>query len=1130
MQPNFTRKKTESFIRKIPLLLFFCSLFYVNAGAQTYVNGVLSTGATSLSGVAAPAGTTWSECQNPTGDLTIANTLAGAGAQITANNTVADDFTVPAGPDWAVSKITVYAYSTGYAGTTSPFNDVRIRIHNSNPMAGPTTVVFGDLTTNRLSASSFTNIYRIFNSVVTPATAPGTTRKIWKLEANVSVTLPPGTYWLEFQTGASVTSNFVPLSSPLGVRTLPGYNAIQSLSGTWGLLQDDGQGPASPAPVATALPFSIDYTTGACAGTPTPGNTIASVSTVCPATSFTLSLQNATAGSGVTYQWESSPDNTTWSPIAGATSSSYSTTLAASTWYRAVVTCSGNPPATSTPVQVMLNPPSSCYCIPPSTDCSDNDVILRVQLNTLDNSSTCSPGGYANYTSSVAATDLIAGAPNRITVTAAPNWSKAVAVWVDYNQNGQFETSEYAHIGSGPGGTSVISNVFNVPAGATLGTTRMRVRLRFGTTAFASTAACTNPSSFGETEDYAVNIVPCVPAQFTTHPSGTTIQCGSNASFTATASGSIPTFTWQMRPNSGAVWSTVTNGGIYSGATTATLALTNVPGDMNGYQFRALMTGACSAVDFSNIATLTVSPIIATVAPTSAIICNGDIQALTLTNASSPTTAVFNSTGSTPIPDASAAGTTNTIAVSGIPAGAVVTNISATLNISHTWVGDLDINLVGPNGENMNLVGGLDNGSGSNGTSDFVNTVISSTSSNPISGAPAPRTGTFAAEARAGYGTTTYTQTVNTWAALSTVLNGDWKLAVADYGNLDVGTINSWSISITYGAAAAGVWSPTTGLYTDPAATVPYTGTAATTVYAKPTVTTNYSVVYTTATPCTSNPTVIPVTVANLATDLEVTPATRAVCIDGNTSFTATTTGGNPLTYQWEVSDDGGATWTEVSGATSATLSLANVTSAMSGNMYRVIATAGPCGDVTSASFGTLTVNPEPTVTLAASALQITPGQTTNIVATSNPAAADYSWTLNGSNIPGANTGTVIANIDGLGAYQVTVTDVNGCVGTSEALSIGGAASDYLWIYPNPTSGQFQVRLYSTGNPTDVRVVSLFTNTGQLVDRKKFTLTNANGPYLRMDFDLTKAPAGTYVVKVEDRYNKVITSGFVVKQ
>ncbi|MEO7444134.1 MAG: hypothetical protein ABIU55_01465, partial [Ferruginibacter sp.] len=135
MHLNTTLKKVGK--NFIGIFLAGCLLcgFTNTIHAQTYVNGVLSTGATALNGTAAPAGFTWSEAQNVTGNTTVANSTSGVGAQITANNSVADDFTVPAGPSWAVSKITVYAYSTGAPAGPSPFTDLRIRIHNSSPLA-----------------------------------------------------------------------------------------------------------------------------------------------------------------------------------------------------------------------------------------------------------------------------------------------------------------------------------------------------------------------------------------------------------------------------------------------------------------------------------------------------------------------------------------------------------------------------------------------------------------------------------------------------------------------------------------------------------------------------------------------------------------------------------------------------------------------------------------------------------------------------------------------------------------------------------------------------------------------------------------------------------------------------------
>lgn len=91
----------------------------------------------------------------------------------------------------------------------------------------------------------------------------------------------------------------------------------------------------------------------ACAGAPTPGNTIASANVICLGTSVTLSLQNLTTGSGVTYQWFSSTDGVSYSPIATATNPTYATVPTAATYFRCEVTCASGPStATSTPVYV----------------------------------------------------------------------------------------------------------------------------------------------------------------------------------------------------------------------------------------------------------------------------------------------------------------------------------------------------------------------------------------------------------------------------------------------------------------------------------------------------------------------------------------------------------------------------------------------------------------------------------------------------------------------------------------------------------------------------------------------------------------------------------------------------------
>ena len=93
-----------------------------------------------------------------------------------------------------------------------------------------------------------------------------------------------------------------------------------------------------------------------CSGAPTPGNTLSTTAFVCSGTTnnATLSLQNSQTGTpGITYQWLSSPDNVTFTPISGATSATYLASVTASTYYRADVTCSAGPTTTSsTPILI----------------------------------------------------------------------------------------------------------------------------------------------------------------------------------------------------------------------------------------------------------------------------------------------------------------------------------------------------------------------------------------------------------------------------------------------------------------------------------------------------------------------------------------------------------------------------------------------------------------------------------------------------------------------------------------------------------------------------------------------------------------------------------------------------------
>ena len=63
---------------------------------------------------------------------------------------------------------------------------------------------------------------------------------------------------------------------------------------------------------------------------------------------------------------------------------------------------------------------------------------------------------------------------------------------------------------------------------------------------------------------------------------------------------------WQV--NTGAGFVDLSNGGVYSGVTTATLTITGAAADMNGDKYRAVFSNGAAPDATSTAATLTVNP------------------------------------------------------------------------------------------------------------------------------------------------------------------------------------------------------------------------------------------------------------------------------------------------------------------------------------------------------------------------------------------------------------------------------------------------------------------------------------------------------------------------------------------
>jgi subtilisin-like proprotein convertase family protein len=345
-----------------------------------------------------------------------------------------------------------------------------------------------------------------------------------------------------------------------------------------------------------------------------------------------------------------------------------------------------------------------------------------------------------------------------------------------------------------------------------------------------------------------------------------------------------------------------------------------------------------------------------------------------------------------------------------------------------------------------------------------------------------------------------------------------------------LGTNYQWQISTNGGTS-----------YTDLTNVAPYSGVTTPTLTITGATTAmnlnRFRVVITGACPPNSLTSAGATLFVNEAPLITTQPVATTRCVGTAATFTvvaSTPNGPAAPTYQWQVSTNSGLTYTNIAGATGATLTIASVASIMNNNLYQCIVTTAPCAATVTSNAVRLTVNLLPTITISAPVTQLIPGRTTTITAATTPGPltpASFVWSKNGATVTGATTSTIPVDIDKIGTYRATVTDVNGCVATSSNLVIGTEASDKLWIYPNPTDGAFQVRLYFPNfNVSERREVSVWNSNGQMVARKSLDFIRGMSPYSQVNFDLSGLGAGTYLVKVTDKSTSRIASGLLVIQ
>lgn len=444
--------------------------------------------------------------------------------------------------------------------------------------------------------------------------------------------------WLN--EGGGVAANQT-VQTKYGTCTSTSATAITPMVGLKGLVVTDfnarsmGTWAASIAATAntqtmshsnTVFPASgttYTWTPGtSCTGTPNAGVATISSASGCPSANFSLGATGITTGVGITYQWQSGPTATgPWTNIAGGTTVPYTTSTAATTFYRLVTTCTSST-LTNTSTVVSYTPGGglcACGAYPAlwATATADED-ITNVTVSTINNSSVCgtvAPGAgsvafrYSNYTGAVAAASEAQGNVVNFSLTQTTcggAYANFFQIYVDWNQDGDWlDAGEQVYSqAASVTGNQTATGTFTVPFTATVGTTRMRVvniEATAATTNYAHTAY-----TWGETEDYCFTVTPTLGCTGTPNAGSAAISSASgcsgvsfNLSATGLTNAAGITYQWQSAPTAGGPWTNI------AGATTPTYAATAT--GTTYYQLVTTCTNT-STSNTTNVVSYTVIP------------------------------------------------------------------------------------------------------------------------------------------------------------------------------------------------------------------------------------------------------------------------------------------------------------------------------------------------------------------------------------------------------------------------------------------------------------------------------------------------------------------------------------------
>ncbi len=650
-------------------------------------------------------------------------------------------------------------------------------------------------------------------------------------------------------------------------------------------------------------------------------------------------------------------------------------------------------------------------------------------------------------------------------------------------------------------------------------------------------ASTANLTQVGGEDAFIARYSHCSSPSILSSPTSTSICASSNTSFTTSATGSGLTYQWQV--NQGAGFSNISNGGVYSGATTPTLVLTGPSTGMNNWSYQCVVSGLCSPTATSSSATLTVlsTPPAPGAISGNVTTCSGASIVYSVTSVPGATsyswtlpsgwsgTSFANMTlattntnsGIVSVSASNSCGTssTTTLSVSATSIPSQPSSILGNVTVCDNTVQQYSIAAVaGATSYSWNITGGLSGFSTTNTISVSVNTITSGSltvvASNSCGASPSqsltvninpsPTITVNSGSICAGQsftispsGASTYTFSggsaiVSPTANTSYSISGTSSVGCVSllFATSNITVSSTPTILVNSGAICNGqsfTISPTG------ASTYTFSGGSA---IVSPTANTSYSISGTNSVGCVS---ILPA-ISNITVSPTPTILVNSGAICYGQSFTISPSGASTYTF---------------SGGSAIVSPTANASYSVSGTSVAGCVSVLP-------TISTVTVNSLPTINVTTSNSVLCVGQT----ATLNTGGANtYTWNTS------AITSSIVISPTLNTTYTVAGTDSNGCVDSVSFVQIVSActgvenilAPNNINVFPNPFSNTITLVLTekSFSHLEIYNVTSELVYNSELLNEETITV------------DLSQHNPGIYFIRLHNKDGQVVNKK-IIKQ